>query len=99
MWRHGRGVFIASLADARARFPEAAPLLEQAGTETAVVLPIMTEDRVRALITLAWRKSREFPDDRDFMELFAAQCGEASVARSRSRPSVWRGSERNACSA
>jgi signal transduction histidine kinase/PAS domain-containing protein len=74
----GRGVFISSLADARARYPEAARFLEQVGIETAVVLPIVTEGRVRASITLAWMKARDLPrDDRDFMELFAAQCGEA----------------------
>jgi signal transduction histidine kinase/PAS domain-containing protein len=73
-----RGVFIESLDDARARYPEAAPALERAGTETAVVLPVLNEGRVRAVITLAWKARRPLPhDDRDFMELFAAQCGQA----------------------
>ena len=47
----GRGVFIASLADARVRFPAIAPFLERAGTETAVALPVMSDGRARAVIT------------------------------------------------
>jgi signal transduction histidine kinase/PAS domain-containing protein len=74
----GRGVFIESLADARARFPAAAPLLERVGTETAAVLPIVTDGRVRGVITLAWTAVHEIPQhDREFMERFAAQCGQA----------------------
>ena len=74
----GRAVFIASLADARDRFPAAAPLLESAGTETAAVLPIVTDGRVRGVITLAWPVVHEIaPEERDFMERFAAQCGQA----------------------
>ena len=73
-----RGVFIESLDDARARYPQAAPTLEAVGTETAVVLPVLNEGRVRAVITMAWKSRRPLPnDDRDFMELFAAQCGQA----------------------
>jgi GAF domain-containing protein len=73
-----RGVFIESLDDARTRYPAAAPYFEQAGTQTAVVLPIVTDSQVRALITLSWRDVRDLPDDeREFMELFAAQCGQA----------------------
>ncbi len=73
-----RGVFIESLDDARTRYPAAAPYFEQAGTQTAVVLPIATDSQVRALITLSWRDVRDLPDDeREFMELFAAQCGQA----------------------
>jgi signal transduction histidine kinase/PAS domain-containing protein/putative methionine-R-sulfoxide reductase with GAF domain len=79
----GRGVFIESQADARIRFPNAAPLLEAVGTETAVVLPIVTDERVRGVITLAWTTVREIPaDEREFMERFAAQCGQA-LARAR----------------
>jgi signal transduction histidine kinase/PAS domain-containing protein len=74
----GRGVFIASIEDARARYPAAARYFEQAGTETAVVLPIVTDGRVRALMTLAWAKVRALgAEERAFMELFAAQCGQA----------------------
>jgi signal transduction histidine kinase/PAS domain-containing protein len=77
-----RGVFIESLADARSRFPAAAPFLESVGTETAAVLPIVTDGRVRGVITLAWTTVHEIlRDDRDFMERFAAQCGQA-LARS-----------------
>jgi signal transduction histidine kinase/PAS domain-containing protein len=76
--RTGRGVFIASLDDARSRFPAAARFLEQVGTETAAVLPILTDGRVRGVITLAWTMVREISEDeRDFMERFAAQCGQA----------------------
>jgi signal transduction histidine kinase/PAS domain-containing protein len=74
----GRGVFIESLDDARARYPQAASALEAVGTETAAVLPVLNDGRVRALITMAWKSRRPLPnDDRDFMELFAAQCGQA----------------------
>jgi signal transduction histidine kinase len=74
----GRGVFIASLADARERFPNAAPELEAVGTETAVILPIVADGRVRGVMTLAWTTVREIPgDEREFMERFAAQCGQA----------------------
>jgi signal transduction histidine kinase/PAS domain-containing protein len=73
-----RGVFIESLDDARARYPQAASLFEAVGTATAVVLPVQNDGRVRAVITLAWKARRRLPnDDRDFMELFAAQCGQA----------------------
>ena len=74
----GRAVFIESRADARERFPHAAPLLEAAGTQTAVVLPIITDERVRGVITFAWLTVREIPaEEREFMERFAAQCGQA----------------------
>jgi signal transduction histidine kinase/PAS domain-containing protein/putative methionine-R-sulfoxide reductase with GAF domain len=74
----GRGIFIESLADARARFPEAASFLERVGTETAAVLPITTDGRVRGVITLAWTTVHEIPQrDREFMERYAAQCGQA----------------------
>jgi len=74
----GRGVFIESLADARARYPEAAPFFEAAGTETAVVLPIVTDGHVRGVLTLAWTKVHAIPaDEREFMERFAAQSGQA----------------------
>ena len=74
----GRGVFIESLADARARYPAAAPFLEAAGTETAVVLPIMTDGRVRGVLTLAWTKVHTIPaDEREFMQRFAVQSGQA----------------------
>ena len=75
---NGRGVFIESLADARERFPSAAPFLENVGTETAAVLPIVTDGRVRGVITLAWTAVHVIPpDEREFMERFAAQCGQA----------------------
>jgi len=74
----GRGVFIESLADARARYPEAAPFFEAAGTETAVLLPIVTDGHVRGVLTLAWTKVHAIPaDEREFMERFAAQSGQA----------------------
>ena len=74
----GRGVFIESLDDARGRYPQAAQVLEAVGTETAVVLPVLNDGRARALITMAWKSRRPLPnDDRDFMELFASQCGQA----------------------
>ena len=74
----GRGVFIESLSDARARYPAAAPFLEAAGTETAVVLPIMTDGRVRGVLTLAWTKVHTIPaDEREFMQRFAVQSGQA----------------------
>ena len=74
----GRGVFIESLADARTRYPAAAHFLEAAGTETAVVLPIVTDGRVRGVITLAWTRVHVIPaDEREFMERFAAQSGQA----------------------
>jgi uncharacterized protein YigA (DUF484 family) len=73
-----RGVFIASLADARVRYPAIAPLLERVGTETAVALPVITDGRARAIITLSWTTVREIDEDtRDFMELYASQCGQA----------------------
>jgi len=79
----GRGVFIESLADARARYPQVAPYFEAAGTETAVVLPIVTGWRVRGVITLAWTKVHAIPaDEREFMERFAIQSGQA-FARAR----------------
>jgi signal transduction histidine kinase/PAS domain-containing protein len=78
-----RGVFIESLADAHTRYPAAAPFLEAAGTETAVVLPIVTDGRVRGLITLAWTRVHTIPaDEREFMERFAVQSGQA-FARAR----------------
>jgi signal transduction histidine kinase/PAS domain-containing protein len=74
----GRGVFIESLADARLRYPAVASYFEAAGTETAVVLPIVTDGRVRGVITLAWTKIHAIPaDEREFMERFAAQSGQA----------------------
>jgi signal transduction histidine kinase/PAS domain-containing protein/uncharacterized protein YigA (DUF484 family) len=74
----GRGVFIASLADARERYPGVARHFERAETATAVVLPVMTDGRARAVITLSWKTVRELEQDtRDFMELFASQCGQA----------------------
>jgi len=74
----GRAVFIESRADARTRFPHAAPLLEAVGTQTAVVLPIITDEHVRGVITLAWTTVREIAaEEREFMERFAAQCGQA----------------------
>ena len=74
----GRGVFIESLADARARYPAIAPFFEAAGTETAVVLPILTDGRARGVITLAWTKVHTIPaDEREFMERFAVQSGQA----------------------
>jgi signal transduction histidine kinase/PAS domain-containing protein len=74
----GRGVFIESLDDARARYPSVAPFFERAGNETAAVLPIATDGHVRGLATLAWTTIRPLPpDEREFMELFAAQCGQA----------------------
>jgi len=74
----GRGVFIESLADARARYPAIAPFFEGAGTETAVVLPILTDGRARGVITLAWTKVHTIPaDEREFMERFAVQSGQA----------------------
>ena len=74
----GRAVVIESLADARARFPAAAQYLDAAGTETAVVLPIVTDGRVRGVITLAWTQVHVIPvDEREFMERFAAQSGQA----------------------
>ena len=74
----GRGVFIESLADARERYPAVAPYFEAAGTETAVVLPIVTDGHVRGVITLAWTRIHVIPaDEREFMERFAAQSGQA----------------------
>jgi len=74
----GRGVFIESLADARLRYPAIAPHFEAVGTETAVVLPIVTDGHVRGVITLAWTKVHTIPaDEREFMERFAAQSGQA----------------------
>src|SRR4029079_10213409 len=74
----GRAVSTESLEDARARYPQTAPALEAVGTETAVVLPVLNDGRVRAVITMAWKSRRSLPnDDRDFMELFASQCGQA----------------------
>ncbi len=74
----GRGVFIESLADARLRYPAIVPHFEAAGTETAVVLPIVTDGHVRGVITLAWTKVHTIPaDEREFMERFAAQSGQA----------------------
>jgi len=74
----GRGVFIESLADARARYPAVAPYFEAAGTETAVVLPIATDGHVRGVITLAWTTVHPIPaDEREFMQRFAAQSGQA----------------------
>jgi len=74
----GRGVFIASLADARERYPAVAPYFERAGTETAAVLPVVTDGRARAVISLSWTDVRELEQaTRDFMELFASQCGQA----------------------
>jgi len=74
----GRGVFIDSLADARARYPAVAPLLEAAGTETAVVLPIVADGHARGVITLAWTNVHTIPaDEREFMERFAIQSGQA----------------------
>src|SRR5262245_21677095 len=74
----GRGVFIESLADARVRYPAVAPLFEAAGTETAVVLPIVTDGHARGVITLAWTKVHTIPaDEREFMERFAVQSGQA----------------------
>ena len=74
----GRGVFITSLADARERYPAIAPHLERVGTETAVALPIMSDGRARGVITLSWTTVRELePDTREFMELYASQCGQA----------------------
>ncbi|HEX5074181.1 MAG TPA: GAF domain-containing protein [Gemmatimonadaceae bacterium] len=74
----GRGVFIESLADARARYPAVAPYFESAGTETAVVLPIVADGRVHGVITLGWTKIHAIPaDEREFMERFAIQSGQA----------------------
>ena len=74
----GRGVFIESLADARARYPAVASHFDAAGTETAVVLPIVTDGHVRGFITLAWTKIHAIPaDEREFMERFATQSGQA----------------------
>jgi signal transduction histidine kinase/PAS domain-containing protein len=76
--RSGRGVFIASLADARERYPAIAPYFERAGIETAAVLPVVTDGRARAVITMSWTHVRALGQDtRDFMELFASQCGQA----------------------
>jgi signal transduction histidine kinase/PAS domain-containing protein len=73
-----RGVFILSPDDARERYAAIAPALERVGTATAVVLPITTDDQVRGVITLAWTTVRPLPsDEREFMELYAAQCGQA----------------------
>jgi signal transduction histidine kinase/PAS domain-containing protein len=73
-----RGVFILSPDDARERYAVIAPALERVGTATAVVLPITADDHVRGVITLAWTTVRPLPsDEREFMELYAAQCGQA----------------------
>ena len=73
----GRGVFIESNADARERFPAEAKTLASAGIETAVMLPI-ADGRVIALMSLSWSTVRPLPNgERDLMELFASQCGQA----------------------
>ena len=72
-----RGVFLESNADARERFPTEAAALAGAGIETAVILPI-ADGRVIALISLSWLTLHPLPsDEREFMERFASQCGQA----------------------
>ena len=74
--RHG--VFIESPDEIRARYPAAAPVVERMGNAATAVLPIPIDERVRGVLTLAWPNARPMPaDEREFMELFAAQCGQA----------------------
>jgi signal transduction histidine kinase len=73
----GQGVFIESTADARAQFPNAASALEALGVETAVILPI-ADGRVIGVMSMSWNSAHPLPaDEREFMELFASQCGQA----------------------
>ena len=72
-----RGVFIASLDDARHRYPRAVQYLEKVGTQTAVVLSVASNGYVRASITLAWTTSSASLDEREFDGAVAAQCGQA----------------------
>ena len=76
--RSGRGVVIASLAHAAERYPTVASFFARAGTQTAVTLPILTEGLTRGVITVGWTTPHSVADDeREFMERFAAHCGQA----------------------
>jgi signal transduction histidine kinase/PAS domain-containing protein len=73
----GRGFFFETLEDAREEFPAAAAHLERLGVRTAVVLPI-ADGRVLAIVSMSWTTPHSLPRaEREFMELFASQCGQA----------------------
>ena len=73
----GRAVFIESTVNARSQFPNATTALEAFGVQTAAILPI-SDGRVIGVMSMSWNSVHPLPaDEREFMELFASQCGQA----------------------
>jgi PAS domain S-box-containing protein len=76
--RTGQALFVATNAEALARFPRDREVVEPVIEGAVASAPLVIEGRVVGAMTLAFRGDREFePDDRELLLALARQCAQA----------------------